>query len=131
MDELKTCPCCKGTPELQDPNPEPTNASMSEYYVECLGCGLSSGTHEFMDEAIKAWNTRTPELPNPCSVEQWEEITGETFPDDGIVFYKVMAGKTKMLKNPYFEMIKYRKVKLLDKSNLYIVQTAKPGPETP
>jgi len=61
MNELKACPFCGSDAEFQNPNPEPTNAASSEYYVECLGCGATSGTYDFMDEAVKAWNTRTPE----------------------------------------------------------------------
>ncbi len=70
---------------------------------------------------------RTPSLPYPCTVEQWEEITGETFPDNGLVWYKDIrhASIPEEESTPaYYENCKNDKI-----ANIYIVQTAKPAPE--
>jgi len=64
-------------------------------------------------------------FPNPCTVEQWEEITGETFPDEGIVHvlvYKRNETGQEWESYVYGYARKYW-------AKIYIVQTAKPAPE--
>ncbi len=63
-------------------------------------------------------NTRTPELPSPCTVEQYEEITGEKFPDDGWIMTPTAMHYTGYKVIPYSEA--------LDDglTEIYIVQTA-------
>ena len=67
-------------------------------------------------------STRTPVLPDPCTVEEYEKITGEKFPDDGLVWYR-FCGETK------YKHIEYGKVKNVKHKPFIIVQTAKPAPE--
>jgi len=64
-------------------------------------------------------------LPNPCTVEQYEEITGEKFPDDGAVwcwFAMEYLGK----ENWY---LKYYIIAKDTEWPKYIVQTGQPAPE--
>ncbi len=63
-------------------------------------------------------------LPSPCTVEQWEEITREKFPDDGLVWYLVI----KNVEYPYWDTAIYSELDCLD--NLLIVQTGQPEPPT-
>ena len=64
----------------------------------------------------------TPELPDPCTVEQWQQITGKIFPDDGYCLMKTTYGKWKTL---LWKDAKNFTANIL----IYIVQTAKPAPE--
>ncbi|MCK5614021.1 hypothetical protein KAR91_69805 [Candidatus Pacearchaeota archaeon] len=71
----------------------------------------------------KKLNTRTPELPDPCTVEQYEEITGKTFPGMGLVWFWNRMN--------YWSAVQYRNI-TADDDNLRleapIVQTGKPAP---
>jgi Lar family restriction alleviation protein len=50
-DDLKPCPFCG---EAQPPHDDTS-------WVRCLGCGAETGWRPTGDEAIAAWNTRTPD----------------------------------------------------------------------
>ena len=49
--ELKPCPFCGGEAELSAPSG----------YVECVECGIQGPWGHNAEEAIAAWNTRTPD----------------------------------------------------------------------
>ena len=64
--------------------------------------------------------TRTPELPDPCTVEQYQEIKGKAFPVGGMIFIKDDD-------YGYFPETYNPKIAGLDEC--YIVQTGKPAPK--
>ncbi len=121
MDELKKCPFC---------GCQMTIMSIGRDWYRLIGdhegtCMLNyqeidvPQTTEQRLALIIEWNTRTPELPSPCTVEQYEEITAEKFPDDGLVWGDFLGNK--YLKPAEWELFKY---KILRNIDVFIVQTA-------
>ena len=81
-------------------------------------------TMERMFCVYKALNTRTPELPEKCTVEQYQQITGEKFPDDGAVHYRIGN-------EGFWGINIYSAAKEVSKkcrTQIYIVQTAQGMP---
>lgn len=74
-------------------------------------------------EDIEAQCNNYKSLPSPCTVEQYEKITGEKFPDDALVWYLVI----KDVEIPYWDTAVYSELDCLD--NLLIIQTGQ-GEET-
>lgn len=60
-DELKPCPFCQKS--MVDPYFDDMN---KRWRVGCGRCGASSGIHVEKQQAIDAWNTRTPEPTKEC-----------------------------------------------------------------
>ena len=58
----------------------------------------------FREDVLQGAIERLLSLPKHETVEQWEERTGETYPDDGPVWYKPVTKYN-------YELIIYRKVK--------------------
>lgn len=52
--ELKNCPFCGGDAELHK------YEYGTDVIVNCKGCDIQQGIYWHKDDAIKAWNTRTP-----------------------------------------------------------------------
>ena len=50
---LKPCPCCGADAEYIQ-----THYSM--HRIRCIECGLHSNVYRRREEAVKAWNRRTP-----------------------------------------------------------------------
>ena len=50
MTELRNCRWCHST-----------DLHIEEFYVGCLSCGAIGPSAESKEEAIKAWNSRTPD----------------------------------------------------------------------
>jgi len=69
-------------------------------------------------------NTRTPEFPSPCTIEQYEEITGEKFPHGGMLWVKISEYPYWQI-NAYFEVQTNRYKGHL----LVIVQIGQPVPD--
>ena len=81
MEKLRECPICGHTDLLY---------SIIDYntkhgHTGCRACGISvvAATHTLADNK---WNTRHE--PKHETVQAWESRTGETYPDDGPVWYK-------------------------------------------
>ena len=75
----------------------------------------------------KYFQARTPELPDPCTPEQYKEITGETFSDDGAMWIRSQL-KYNFWSN--WSVIKYGNIPTVNDSEYFIVQTGKPAPKT-
>jgi Lar family restriction alleviation protein len=56
MDELKKCPFCGALPISTGRD----HVSTSPCYVLCEECGATQRNYATVDDAIAAWNTRTP-----------------------------------------------------------------------
>ena len=137
MDELKACQCGRKAIKTT----EEKEAGQSGLYlitttIRCEGkteatkdqpgCNIrcSASSEEV---AVKMWNTQTPELPDPCTVEQWEEITGETFPDDGLVWAWLQGDE---YYSDVWEVMIYKEARgAVDfvETQILIVQTGKPA----
>lgn len=55
------CPCCGNEPLVRKVYPLAPGSS----YVQCLGCGLSTGFYGAREAALAAWNRRQPAPPLP------------------------------------------------------------------
>lgn len=64
-----------------------------------------------------------PQFPDPCTVEQYEQITKEKFPDDGAVWVKWKQGWKVY---PYSLYLEFQRVYGIQ---VAIVQTGKPCPD--
>jgi Lar family restriction alleviation protein len=81
MSELKACPFC-GCNDIDTDYDGDGN-----FWRVCKRCGAEGPIlNKRSDVDALDWNTRTPELPNPCTIEQYEKITGEKFPENGAVW---------------------------------------------
>lgn len=119
MDELKACPFC-GNDKI--------GSKYDAYGFWHIGCGRCEVfvSNKERSAATTVWNTRTPALPDPCTVEQWEEITGETFPDDGAVWARWKNNEWKQYTiNGLKRGIYYGE----EGFQIVIVQTGKPAPK--
>ena len=67
--ELKSCPFCGGEAELVQ------NIDHKEWFVMCCEGKLIMCWYEKRDEAIKAWNTRVNEPPEPTLKDYLPEPT--------------------------------------------------------
>ncbi len=122
MNELKACPLCASKRIGQFWNDNDL------YQIECRDCGCMIA-RKTISEAEKAWNTRAPQLPNPCTVEQWQTIESEIqgkpvkFPGMAYVWFWHRMG--------YYAPVQYRNI-IDDDNNLKltapIVQAGKPEP---
>lgn len=56
MSELKACPFCGGEAKIN------MGDGISSSFVYCISCGASANNYLSTLQAIKAWNTRPPEL---------------------------------------------------------------------
>jgi Lar family restriction alleviation protein len=64
--ELRPCPFCKyGDVEKAEGTQPTIDGSAIAYWIICGRCHTEGPVKDTIDEAIKAWNTRTP--PMPCS----------------------------------------------------------------
>lgn len=57
--ELKPCPFCGGTAQVHG-DAAPAYASWKICRVHCDGCGASTCNHRTRQEAVAAWNRRSP-----------------------------------------------------------------------
>ncbi len=97
----------------------------------CIGCtlleefpGECNGCHNLKSEVDLIQMLIEKDLPEKCTPEQWEEITGETFPDAGVVSCLYYGTK----KYKHIGYGRYKDFKHL--KNMFIVQTGKPAPKT-
>ncbi len=75
-EKLIECPFCGSEAEhISKPNVE---------IIQCTLCDMGRAYEGSGDALIAMWNTRHE--PTHETVEQWEERTGETYPDDGPVW---------------------------------------------
>lgn len=54
MGKLKPCPLCGGSAELRVCR----DYTEIDFYVQCLGCGVSSRYSNSKNDVIEAWNRR-------------------------------------------------------------------------
>ena len=57
MSELKNCPCCGHGSDCNNRGLVDHEGN-ALWWVECLGCGLSTHGHKTRQEAVAAWNRR-------------------------------------------------------------------------
>ena len=60
MKGAKKCPFC-GSKEITCFNYPYRKAGLRGCFVTCKACGATSGKHETVEDALKAWNERTNE----------------------------------------------------------------------
>lgn len=121
MDEKEACPCC---------NSDRIITYWTEnnlYVIECDVCGIMVAK-QHISASEKAWNTRIPELPDPCTVEQYEEITGETLPDDRAVWVREPITDPDITHMWY--LLQYKTTKIGKAYPTFIVQTGKAAPKS-
>lgn len=78
--KLYHCPMCGHTPMVEVMK---KNKQLTRYKVIC-SCGIMTAGCIEKKNAVIRWNTR--HQPAHETVEQWEERTGQTYPDDGPVW---------------------------------------------
>ena len=55
VNKINNCPICNAEANFKI-NSQRIPTQQSNYYVECVGCGLCTYTYEEKSEAIKIWN---------------------------------------------------------------------------
>lgn len=81
MPELKPCPFCGGEAELGSPI----------YYVECTSCMGGVPSYDSMEEAISAWNRRSPPAAVP---DGWVMVPNEPTREMAIAAVKALDDAT-------------------------------------
>ena len=118
--KLLACPFCRSKAKYTIC----TVNDKHENFVQCSGCHVHSPVFIQGENAIIWWNTRTPQFPDPCTPEQWEEITGKKFPDTGAVWcYYAME-----YLGPKNWYLKYYIIAKDTEWPMFIVKTGKPAP---
>ena len=78
--ELKACPCCNRKASLERRRGMQTATSGKWYrervYCRNKKCGLTTATFNRPDQAIAAWNARTPDSVNAELVEAARDVLG-------------------------------------------------------
>ena len=59
MTDAKPCPFCGSNDLFMFAYPYRRKPGLRGCYVRCNRCGASSGNHETVEDAVKAWNERT------------------------------------------------------------------------
>ena len=72
MSELKCCPFCGGEAKISSYD---WGYSVKEYWIYCNPCDCASGRYHSKEEAINAWNTRTPMANIVEKLEEEKEKT--------------------------------------------------------
>ena len=72
MSELKCCPFCGGEAKIATYD---WGYSVKEYWIYCNPCDCASGRYHSKEEAINAWNTRTPMANIVEKLEEEKERT--------------------------------------------------------
>ncbi|TET97705.1 MAG: hypothetical protein E3J23_08485 [Candidatus Stahlbacteria bacterium] len=83
-DKLRECPRCGSKAILKSANEDNRRQTNQ---IECTNKPCITLTRAAMhgeEDIIKLWNTRHE--PTHETVDQWEERTGESYPDDGPVW---------------------------------------------
>ena len=70
MDELKPCPFCGATAEINKHYP-PFQRRV-KVTVRCMKCRCNSGEWGRTDKAIEAWNRRVEPVTSPLLTEKWK-----------------------------------------------------------
>lgn len=105
--------------------------ALAENIVACILWEECKEENYYRNRVLKmlteACNTRTPELPDPCSVEQWEKITGEKLPKDTIVRVCYGSGNVHIMELRDFYQIPKRE--WVHKKWCYVAIPGKPAPK--
>jgi Lar family restriction alleviation protein len=70
---LKPCPFCGGKDFTRFAYPYRRKPGLRGSYVQCNGCGASSGRYETIEDAGAAWNERTAETETVLRLEKQRE----------------------------------------------------------
>ena len=73
--ELKPCPFCGATVWLRDDRP-------SDTWIECDDCQIST-PHGTYDDALAAWNRRTPTIEREAAIGEGPVLWRVKRPDGG------------------------------------------------
>ena len=95
MSELKNCPCCGHGSDCNNRGLVDHEGN-ALWWVECLGCGLSTHGHKTRERAIAAWNHRADEVEililrsRIHEARKWVEqaIDCENEPDKVFIFHR-------------------------------------------
>ena len=77
-EKLKPCPFCGGEADCNDKGICDKDGN-SLWWVECLGCGVSTNGHLYISEAMKTWNRRDGDKEKDSRIEaleSWLRIAG-------------------------------------------------------
>ena len=85
-EKLRECPVCGNKSYIKTPD---TDSRRRYHKFECPKCKVII-THKYAGDLLRLLDMpeRMRHTPTNETVEQWEERTGETYPDDGPVWHK-------------------------------------------